>query len=225
MNSLQRFEKDGIEILIDAATGESFASISGYARMSGKHKDTISTRCASVVPEDLKRAEIMTGSGIQGVVLIPEKLITKWIMKDNPELAEKLMDAGVRVFLHKTAGFKVTSNAIEPQPKLPPVRDEIDWINALEKLAAIQDPYLREQLTFLARKQVGLLVAKAQAQPTTVECPPARRITTVTVRASELGYKIFKDNGTSLGKWVKSRVQSLPEKDKVQEGRYLVWTY
>ena len=33
--SFERFDKDGIELIIDTATGESFASISGYARMSG----------------------------------------------------------------------------------------------------------------------------------------------------------------------------------------------
>ena len=224
MTSLQRFQENGIEILIDTKTGESFASISGYARMSGKDKSTISRRC-TVAFGITKTAQIQTESGVKTVSLIPENSIAEWIIDDNPVMAKQLLKAGVRVFLHKTAGFTVTSNAVEPQPQLPPVRDEIDWINALQKLSTIDDPFLKEQLTFLARKHVGLMVAKAQSLPAAIDCPPARRITTVTVRASELGYKIFKDNGTNLGKWVKSRVKSLPESDKVQEGRYLVWAY
>ena len=43
-SSLQRFDHDGIELIINTETGESFASISGYARMSGKAQSTINPR-------------------------------------------------------------------------------------------------------------------------------------------------------------------------------------
>jgi hypothetical protein len=41
---LQRFDHDGIELIIDTQTGESFASIKGYARMSGKSHNAITMR-------------------------------------------------------------------------------------------------------------------------------------------------------------------------------------
>jgi hypothetical protein len=47
MSNLTRFDRDGIEIIIDLNTGESFASISGYARMSGKAMSTISERAST----------------------------------------------------------------------------------------------------------------------------------------------------------------------------------
>ena len=110
--SLQRFDKDGIELIIDTQTGESFASISGYARMSGKAQSTISGRLATHRNESLKTAEILTTTGLKTVRLISEDLICKWLPKDNPELASQVLKLGVRLFLHTLAGFCVKSEAI-----------------------------------------------------------------------------------------------------------------
>ena len=110
--SLQRFDKDGIELIIDTQTGESFASISGYARMSGKAQSTISGRLGTHRNEALKTAEILTTTGLKTVRLISEDLICKWLPKDNPELASQVLKLGVRLFLHTLAGFRVKSEAI-----------------------------------------------------------------------------------------------------------------
>lgn len=110
--SLQRFDKDGIELIIDTQTGESFASISGYARMSGKAQSTISGRLATHRNEALKTAEILTTTGLKTVRLISEDLICQWLPKDNPELASQVLKLGVRLFLHTLAGFCVKSEAI-----------------------------------------------------------------------------------------------------------------
>lgn len=109
---LQRFDKDGIELIINTQTGESFASISGYARMSGKAQSTISGRLATYRDEALKTAEILTTTGLKTVRLISEDLICKWLPKDNPELASQVLKLGVRLFLHTLAGFRVKSEAI-----------------------------------------------------------------------------------------------------------------
>lgn len=140
---LQRFDKDGIELIIDTRTGESFASIKGYARMSGKSHNAIIMRLNRLSKEDskgvtsespnhpqiqtgsglqggntkgglglLKQAQIQTEGGLQGVYLIPEDLICKWLPKDNPELASQVLKLGVRLFLHTLAGFRVKSEAI-----------------------------------------------------------------------------------------------------------------
>lgn len=110
--SLQRFDKDGIELIIDTQTGESFASISGYARMSGKAQSTISGRLTTHRNESLKTAEILTTTGLKTVRLISEDLICKWLPKDNSELASQVLKLGVRLFLHTLAGFRVKSDAI-----------------------------------------------------------------------------------------------------------------
>jgi hypothetical protein len=86
MSNLTRFDKEGIEIIIDLETGEAFASISGYARMSGKTQQAISIRINNL--DDVIEAEIQTSNGIRLHKLIPEPLIRKWIIKDNPEMAE-----------------------------------------------------------------------------------------------------------------------------------------
>lgn len=109
---LQRFDKDGIELIINTQTGESFASINGYARMSGKLASTISRRLKLLHKEGLDQAEILTTTGLKTVRLISEDLICKWLPKDNPELASQILKLGVRLFLHTLAGFRVKSEAI-----------------------------------------------------------------------------------------------------------------
>ena len=238
MTNLTRFEQDGIEIVIDTTTGESFASISGYSRMSGLSKQAISKRC-TVNQIDLKKAEMVTTTGTKTVNLLTESTITKWIIKDNPEMAEKLMQAGVRVYLHKVAGYEVTSTAVV-QPEviekqsipqaLPPVRDSIDYARLMEITGLTNDTYLKFQVRQLAIKEISLLVSRDAAlreanakEGLLIPSAPPARVSTCTVRATELGYKIEGDNGIALGKYVKSKVP--PLENKVQEGRYQVWAY
>jgi phage antirepressor YoqD-like protein len=117
MSILQRYDNDGIELIINTQTGESFATISGYARMAGKDKSTISRRLAGVAPEQVKSAEIQTGSGVQGVALINGKLAMQWLAKDNPELLVAMGEVGWNVYCHKVAGYQVTTSAV--QHKIP----------------------------------------------------------------------------------------------------------
>lgn len=58
--NLQLFHNDGIELIVNTETGESFASVSGYARMSGKDKSTISRRLESVAESFVNKVEIQT---------------------------------------------------------------------------------------------------------------------------------------------------------------------
>jgi hypothetical protein len=113
--SLTVFKTDnGIELVIDTSTGEAFATQAGYARMSGVSKQAVSKRFLSVNQEGLKTAEIVTASGLQGVNLIPAKLVYRWSLKDNLELAEKMGEAGATVYMHQLAGYSVTSTVVEP---------------------------------------------------------------------------------------------------------------
>jgi hypothetical protein len=121
MSNLSVFKSDdGIEVIIDQHTGESFCSVSGYARMSGLTQQGVSKRVKKLDNSDLvKNAEIDTGYGVKLHNLITECLVSDWIVDDNPAMAKQLLKAGVRVFLHKLAGYKVTSEAIQLQPQTP----------------------------------------------------------------------------------------------------------
>lgn len=130
------FNQNGIEVYIDTTTGESFCSVRGYARMSGMAQSTISSRVSRLKGERkavLKTSKSLTAGGFQGVRLICEDLIIEWLPKDNPEVATKMMKAGVRVFLHRAAGYEVKSTAIA-QPKTPTT-----YLEALKALVASEE--------------------------------------------------------------------------------------
>ena len=114
---------DGIEILINQITGESFCSVKGYARMSGRSASTIRERLCNVTEtfqggreQPVKSAEIPTSGGLQGVRLITEDQIVEWLPNDNPAMASKLLRMGVRIALHGMAGYSVTTTATAPNP-------------------------------------------------------------------------------------------------------------
>ena len=127
MNStlqLTRYDgEDGIEILINSITGESFCSIRGYARMAGKDKSTIHSRVTGVGESTAEIAETLTNGGMQGVRLVTEDQITEWLPRDNPAAATLLLKMGVRMALHKMAGYEIKSTAI---PETPPIVNPLD---------------------------------------------------------------------------------------------------
>lgn len=149
-SSLQRFDQDGIELIINTETDESFASQAGYARMSGVDYSTIRKRVErlGVTFEPLKRSQIETVDGFRAVTLIPEDLICQWLIKDNHKLALKVMQLGVRLFLHTIAGFQVKSEAIETNKqlenqiaKLTAKIDELDYreVDYIDEILALKD--------------------------------------------------------------------------------------
>lgn len=113
--SLQRFDKDGIELVINTQTGETFATQAGYARMSGKPKSTISSRMTGGRKNLFNDAVIQTGQGVQSVRLIDEDTILDWLEKDNPGLLKGFSKLGLRASLHKIAGFEIHSTAVQHQ--------------------------------------------------------------------------------------------------------------
>jgi hypothetical protein len=128
MTNLTRFDHDGLELVIDTETGEAFVTQSGYARMVNVSQQAISKRLKTDNQNCVKRAEILTKTGLKPTTLIPEDLLCDWLIQDKPDLAKKLMKLGTRAYLHQLAGFKVSSTAIQPQsPATPPqlTRSEI----------------------------------------------------------------------------------------------------
>ena len=79
--------------------------------MECQPRSTIQNRLKGGSEINVKTAEVLTGSGLQVVKLLNEKLIAEWLLKDNPEMATKLLTLGIRVFLHQLAGYEVKSAA------------------------------------------------------------------------------------------------------------------
>ena len=136
----QRFDRDGIELVINPQTGESFATQAGYARMSGIEYSTIRKRSERSKGSDnisQKTAEIPTPGGIQEVTLVTEDQIAEWLPKDNPSMASKLLKLGVRMFMHELAGFK-----FQPQQAAQP--KALNW---KEEIAALSLDGLQQYLS------------------------------------------------------------------------------
>lgn len=120
MNSLSRFNRDGIELIIDTATGECFASMAGYARMANKALTTIHQRVRRYQQnsgEKLKTSKLDTSRGLRELRLLPEHLICAWLTKDNPDMALKLLKVGVRKYLHTMAGFEFNKQPVFDVPQ------------------------------------------------------------------------------------------------------------
>jgi hypothetical protein len=126
--SLTVFKENGIELVIDTTTGEAFATQRGYSRMSGKAESTISERTLRF--DVVKNSEILTSTGLKTIRLIPASLVFKWLLKDNPGLAEKMGEAGATVYMHQIAGYKITST-LPITPKISSQEDRVKLINDL----------------------------------------------------------------------------------------------
>lgn len=127
-SSLQRFDQDGIELIINTETGESFASISGYARMSGKIPSTISRRLtmSGLREKGLEQAQIETVSGLQQSMLIPINIVTSMLLSDyNQTPTQKLFESLVAIYKHQgldTSGFNL-HNFNKDKSRVLKVRD------------------------------------------------------------------------------------------------------
>lgn len=207
--SYERFDKDGIEMVINTQTGEGFATKRGYARMSGKDESTIRKRLKVSDLEVVKDAQILTAGGMQGADLITEDMIAEWLPKDNPAMATQLLKLGVRVFLHKMAGFEVKSEAVVsvPQPyveRVLPVRDTVDYIEAAAKLETLSNGILKHLLKDALVDQVSL----DQNLKYLPVAEKPRQYTIAKVRAKSLGYSESQiGDGTQLGRFIKSQIE------------------
>lgn len=94
---LQVFNNDdGIELIINTVTGESFASVSGYARMASKHRNTIQSRVDKKTPDEKNRQCTVKYPkiGLRTVTVVSEDDIVEWLPKDNPPMASKMLKLG-----------------------------------------------------------------------------------------------------------------------------------
>jgi phage antirepressor YoqD-like protein len=149
---------EGLEIYIDNTTGESFTSVSGYARMSGLNKSNVSRRLQTFASGASKTAEILTTTGLKTVVLLTENTITEWLVKDNPALLGKFAAMGIRKYIHTLAGFN-------PQAAAPIALTEDDEIAKAYVLAYKKIERLEEAAKVLYETNVHLNDMIAEIKP------------------------------------------------------------
>lgn len=65
-----------------------------------------------------KIAEIQTAGGIQGAHLLDESAILDAILEYNPSLAKACLAAGLRLYLHRLAGYEVKVEPLSPAQQL-----------------------------------------------------------------------------------------------------------
>lgn len=125
MTDLVHYTKDGIEVYVDNNTGETFASVNGYSRMSGVPEQTVRDRMARNYLT--KTAEVPTAQGLRMARVITEDAIVEWLPDDNPTVARQMLRLGIRKYMHTIAGYK--HKQTKPLAALPQ-----DYIQALEAL-------------------------------------------------------------------------------------------
>jgi hypothetical protein len=111
MNNLQLYQNDGLEIVINTRTGESFCSIRAFARMVDKVQGTVQ-HWIKVTNQEIKSQAIQTSRGVHFSHLLSEAQMIEGFKKWKPEVLDKFSQVGIRTYLHQLAGYQVTSSAV-----------------------------------------------------------------------------------------------------------------
>lgn len=203
MTNLTQFKHDGLDFYIDRSTGESFCSQAGYAVMANKSQSAINKRARKIslnITQErnyIKAAEIETAVGLRTIHLLTEAFVNKYLPKDNPELTTKLLNLGVRVFMHELAGYKVTSDAVTSEPQKSdreklelqlapvPTLEEID-LAATMFGKRFGKSYEQRYLTQQIRKAYPRLTGETPRKDEIASLPTAQALLTPTQIAGEL---------------------------------------
>ena len=168
MTNLTAYKSEaGVELYIDNTNGAAFVSQSGYVRMSGVAKSTVSDRMNKLRFQVLKTTEHLTATGLRSVKLIPASIIFQWAFKDNPALAYAMGEAGATIYLQKLAGYKVTSTAVveDELPGTAVVEHKLPG-NYRDALMALVESIDKEAAALegkqLAEAEVKILAPKAK---------------------------------------------------------------
>ena len=108
---LEKFERDGLELVINLLNGEVFSSHLGIVRMVEAPETTLRDFANSRKMGTFK-AKIPTNKGMRMARLYNEDEIYLFFEEFKPSLLKQCSKCGLRVYLHHLAGFQVTSTAL-----------------------------------------------------------------------------------------------------------------
>lgn len=116
---LERFEQNGLELIIDTETGEVFASQGMIAKLCKQESSTIryfiNKRGVNELPQTLS---VIDSRGVEQLSkLHSEDAIYAAIEKYNPTLLKQCAKAGLRMYLHGLAGFRYRPIAVDDTQK------------------------------------------------------------------------------------------------------------
>jgi hypothetical protein len=127
----------------------------------------------------------------------------------KPELLIQCAKAGLRVYLHQLAGFKVTSTATQPPLVKTPEPLQLEQsVEFAERIVALKGeiPEAFRQILF---DQFGDRLLTQKQLPSTEP-----RLIGVAQLAEEMGYPVTNSNRSTLGKFVKA--QGLESSEEVR---------
>ena len=115
---------DSVELAIDTTTNEVFTTIWGYSALSGMPRSEIAERFFLAHSTDLLGGD--PGYSFQSVLLVPSSTIFKWLIGDNPAIAEKMGLYGANAYLLALVEYQV-----------PVMRSSTRSEEALERILSI----------------------------------------------------------------------------------------
>ncbi len=145
-----------------------------------------------------------TATGFKTHNLITEDLIVEWLPKDNPEMATQLLKLGVRAFMHKLAGYTVSTSAM-PQQMENRVNPAL--------IAAREIEEIHNRTEYISPRLAQLLIDSTvnhhlgdQKQIAGSTDPQLRGVVEI---AEEMGFKVTIENRSLLGRFVSKQVGDL----------------
>ena len=127
------------------------------------------------------------------------------------QLARTFGSIGIKTTLEKLKQQEVT---IEVPRQLPPKRDYIQHLDAVERISKVANPIVRSYLEQAQMEELfSQLSLPAEKDDELVIC---------TVLAKEMGFTLKPGQDSQLGKWVK---RNHDPKGQAQHGRYPVYVY
>lgn len=114
---LTSYNRDGLELFINKTTGETFATQGMIARLCNKESTSIRYYYTKKgVEPAFKDVLVQDSRGVgQLSKLYDEKAICEALAEFAPTLLAKCAQAGLRVYLHRLAGYSVSSEAVIEQ--------------------------------------------------------------------------------------------------------------
>jgi hypothetical protein len=140
----ERFDANGLELVVDTSTGKAYASIRAASRMLEAPESTIRLALKGAQDYGVVNAEIQTPGGLQGAQLYSSDVVFKLAIKYHPELAVKMGSAGANVYMLKLAGYSIAAQEIKPKTALELAKEQVKLLEQLE-LQAIQIQQLEEE--------------------------------------------------------------------------------